>query len=398
MPVPNLPSSVAVTDTFEEWRLKTNLIITALTNDTILYSELPSIAANTILGNSSMAAATPDTITVLSKDGITMSSGALKLVTPLSIGGISMTNSGALALDAGVAGAGLALTNGVLSVNAGAGLSLTSDILSVNAGAGLALTNGVLSVNAGAGLALNGDILNIALTTTGSSGLTASSGLKFVTGALTNGLIPQINAGLGISLANNGGLAISSTGLGIALDTNKGLALSTAGLGISLATNSGLKLDAAGVGINFNINNFQISSGELTLSNTLATKVTRGTAYAFMTWNSLGAVVTGSNYNCSKSWNGFNHIITFTNPLPDATYTVIAYCSDGIVTAHNIGSDGAGGLLNSINTGQINIGNKGSTGFAVNSFTGNLYMHDDNSQSWSLHPYDQVHNSIVVYI
>ena len=368
MPVPNLPSSVAVTDTFEEWRLKTNLIITALTNDTILYSELPSIAANTILGNSSMAAATPDTITVLSKDGITMSSGALKLVTPLSIGGISMTNSGALALDAGVAGAGLALTNGVLSVNAGAGL------------------------------ALNGDILNIALTTTGSSGLTASSGLKFVTGALTNGLIPQINAGLGISLANNGGLAISSTGLGIALDTNKGLALSTAGLGISLATNSGLKLDAAGVGINFNINNFQISSGELTLSNTLATKVTRGTAYAFMTWNSLGAVVTGSNYNCSKSWNGVNHIITFTNPLPDATYTVIAYCSDGIVTAHNIGSDGAGGLLNSINTGQINIGNKGSTGFAVNSFTGNLYMHDDNSQSWSLHPYDQVHNSIVVYI
>ena len=52
MPVPNLPSSVAVTDTFEEWRLKTNSIISALTNDTILLSELPSIAANTILGNS----------------------------------------------------------------------------------------------------------------------------------------------------------------------------------------------------------------------------------------------------------------------------------------------------------------------------------------------------------
>jgi len=203
---------------------------------------------------------------------------------------------------------------------------------------------------------------------------------------LANGLIPQINAGLGI-----------------ALDTNKGLALSATGLGIALITaNSGLKLDG-GVGINFNIDHFQISSGQLALNTTLATKVTRGTAFAFMTWNNLGNVIAGSAYNCSKtviglsSGSGYNtNVINFTTTLPNANYTVIAYCSDGNVDSHGTGSADNNSTMYHMYLGRINIQNKTVNSFAVNSFIEQAHFWDDGSY-WNMYPLDNIYNSIVVY-
>ena len=227
MSVPNLPTEVLVTDTFEQWRVKTNSIISAVGNDTILLNELPEINANTVLGNSTTALARPIAITVATTGGITLTDNALKLVTPT--GGITLTG-GALSLATTVAGAGLALNSGVLS---------------------------------------------IPLTTTGIDTPTSNSGLKFVTAAAESGPIAQINAGLGVSLLANGGITL--TGGALALVTPTGgitltggaLALATTVAGAGLALNSGvlsvlttLTSTVAGAGLSFNSGVLSLNAGE----------------------------------------------------------------------------------------------------------------------------------------
>ena len=437
MSVPNLPTEVLVTDTFEQWRVKTNSIISAVGNDTILLNELPEINANTVLGNSTTALARPIAITVATTGGITLTDNALKLVTPT--GGITLTG-GALSLATTVAGAGLALNSGVLSIpltttgistptsnsglkfvtaaaesgpiaqiNAGLGVSLLANggitltggaLALVTPTGGITLTGGALALAttvAGAGLALTSGVLSIPLTTTGNGATpTANSGLKFVTGSGSG--TTQINAGLGVSLLANGGITLSSGALALA----------------TTVAGAGLTLTSGALAINYNTNHFQISSSQLTLSAGIANRVTRGTAAAWIEFkigNNVNGVVSTANPILVNSYNipsvsratwgisGFSmpiYTLTFASgTFSSDAYTVFAYVTD-IFSLSDIapsisgsGGEGGEGLLEYSNPGNaytqsIAVIYQTATSLSIRGFT-TAAWHRNEDGDWEYH-------------
>lgn len=138
---------------------------------------------------------------------------------------------------AGIEGAGLTATNGVLSVNASGGLEVSGDdvvVASGLAGDGLALAAGVMSVNVTNGLEISSDTVGIAASAAG-DGLAYSTGVLSVNLESSNPTLQISTDELGVKIDADGGLEAVADGLAVKLDGST-LSLSASGLKVADAS------------------------------------------------------------------------------------------------------------------------------------------------------------------
>ena len=172
--------------------------------------------------------------------GINVNSGQVVSIDLATSSGLS--TSGGLGVAATIAGSGLAIASGVLSVNTGAGTTIVSDAVVINlaSNSGLNTTSG-LSVDsslAGAGMTLTTGVLNVIALSTG--GMTVNANDIQIKLPGTSGLTTDAT---GLYIADSiagAGLIIASKVL--AVNTGAGIEIVSDAVAIDLGTNSGLNI------------------------------------------------------------------------------------------------------------------------------------------------------------
>ena len=166
---------------------------------------------------------TGNTMDVIGGDGIAVS--ADEVAVDLATNSGMSFSSGKLELASSLAGAGLDLTAGVMSINTAKGIEVSGDniqLAATTAGDGLAYSSGVLSVNAGDGLTSSNDAIKLSSSVAG-NGLNYSAGVVNVTAGNVGIDIQADSIGLASNAAGNG-LAFAAGVLSV--NTAKGLEVS----------------------------------------------------------------------------------------------------------------------------------------------------------------------------